>query len=129
YDGPHGRRRKGAAPPHVAGAPGASLSVPGRDRGRAGKCDSSGFAGEGSAMTQRARIIGAGRYLPERILTNDDLAEFVDTSDEWIVERTGIRERRVAGPEETTSTLAIEAARRALASAEADARDIDLIVT
>lgn len=80
-------------------------------------------------MTQRSRIVGVGRYVPERVLTNDDLSAFVDTSDEWIVERTGIRERRVASETETTSTLAAEAARRALASAGVDASEVDLIVT
>ncbi len=53
-----------------------------------------------------AHIIGWGSYLPERILTNDDMAHIVDTSDEWIYTRTGIRERRIAGESETTATLA-----------------------
>ncbi len=80
-------------------------------------------------MTQRARIIGVGRHLPARVMTNDDLSRIVDTSDEWIVERTGIRERRIASETETTSTLAAEAARRALASAGVDASEVDLIIT
>lgn len=80
-------------------------------------------------MTQRARIVGVGRYVPERVMTNDDLTAFVETSDEWIVERTGIRERRIASETETTSTLAIQAARRALASAGVDPTEIDLIIT
>src|SRR5690606_22081759 len=80
-------------------------------------------------MTQRARIVGVGRYVPERVMTNDDLSAFVETTDEWIRERTGIRERRIAAESETTSSLAIEAARRALASAGVEARDVDLIIT
>lgn len=80
-------------------------------------------------MTQRARIAGVGRHVPARVLTNDDLTALVDTSNEWIVERTGIRERRVAGPSEPTSVLAAEAARRALASAGRDASEVDLIIT
>jgi 3-oxoacyl-[acyl-carrier-protein] synthase III len=80
-------------------------------------------------MSLGARITGVGRCLPERVLTNAELERMVDTSDEWIAERTGIRERRIASPEETTSVLASGAARAALASAQVDARDIDLIVT
>ncbi len=80
-------------------------------------------------MSERRSVLtGVGAYLPERVLTNADLAEMVDTSDEWIVERTGIRERRIAAEGQKTSDLAIEAARRALARAGADADDIDLIV-
>jgi 3-oxoacyl-[acyl-carrier-protein] synthase-3 len=73
-------------------------------------------------------ITGVGAYLPARVLTNAELAERVDTSDEWIVERTGIRERRVAGDGEKTSDLAIAAARQALERAELTGADIDLIV-
>ena len=65
-----------------------------------------------------AAITGWGHYVPERVLTNADLERMVDTNDEWIVSRTGIRERRVAAPEESTATLATEAAREALAVAE-----------
>ena len=61
------------------------------------------------------RIAGWGAYTPHRILTNVDLAGMVDTSDEWIVQRSGIRERRIAAPHETTSSMAVNAARRALA--------------
>ncbi len=61
-------------------------------------------------MTRRSLILGSGAYLPERILTNGELAERIDTSDAWIVERTGIRERRIAGEGEKTSDLAVHAA-------------------
>jgi 3-oxoacyl-[acyl-carrier-protein] synthase-3 len=72
--------------------------------------------------------MGAGSALPKREVTNQELASTVDTSDEWIVERTGIRSRYVAGEGETTGSLATAAARQALESAGIDARDIDLIV-
>jgi 3-oxoacyl-[acyl-carrier-protein] synthase III len=75
-----------------------------------------------------ARILGTGSYLPPKILTNADLEKMVDTSDHWIVERTGIRERRIAGPDETCSTLATAAARRALAAAGIAATELDLII-
>ncbi|MDA1010580.1 MAG: ketoacyl-ACP synthase III [Chloroflexi bacterium] len=78
---------------------------------------------------QRARIVGVGRYVPARVMTNDDLARIVQTSDEWIAERTGIRERRIAADDETTSGLATQAALRALASAGMGADEIDLIIT
>ena len=77
---------------------------------------------------KRSVILGCGAHLPERVLTNHELSQMVDTSDEWIVERTGIRERRIAADGETTSDLAIVAARAALEDAQVDARDIDLIV-
>ena len=73
-------------------------------------------------------ITGLGSYVPERVLTNDDLAGIVDTSDEWIRDRTGIRERRIAAPEEAMSDLALPAARRALAQAGVAAADLDLII-
>jgi 3-oxoacyl-[acyl-carrier-protein] synthase-3 len=73
-------------------------------------------------------ILGTGSYAPERILTNEDLAKMVDTSDEWIRARSGIRERRIAAPDEATSDLAVEAARRALKDAGVDASEIDLVV-
>lgn len=79
-------------------------------------------------MTMRSVITGTGSCLPERRVSNAELAERVETSDEWIVERTGIRFRHIAGDDETTSTLATEAARRALESAAIPASDIDLIV-
>ena len=77
---------------------------------------------------RRSVVLGAGSALPKRRVTNDELAKTVDTSDEWIVERTGIRSRYVAGEGETTASLAADAARRALAHAEVDPSEIDLIV-
>ncbi len=79
-------------------------------------------------MTLRSVIIGAGCYLPERVVTNAELAKMVDTSDEWIVQRTGIRERHIAADGEVTSDLGIKAAQAALANAGVDAQSIDLIV-
>ncbi|MGE0212518.1 MAG: beta-ketoacyl-ACP synthase III [Parvibaculaceae bacterium] len=76
----------------------------------------------------RAVIEGVGSYLPARTLTNADLARTVDTSDEWIVERTGIRERHIAAEGEKTSDLALAAARAALANAGTDAGEIDLVL-
>lgn len=76
----------------------------------------------------RSVALGCGSYLPKQILTNADLAAKIDTSDEWIVQRTGIRERHVAAPDEFTSHLAINAAKAALADAGIDAQSIDLIV-
>jgi len=75
-----------------------------------------------------SRIAGTGSYLPERILTNDDLAKLVDTSDEWITSRTGIRERHIAADGETTGDLAYHAAVRALEAAGVQASELDLIV-
>ncbi len=79
-------------------------------------------------MTRRSFIRGTGSYLPERVLTNDDLSAMVETSDEWIYERTGIRRRHIAADGELTSDIATEAARRALDAAGMMAGDIDLIV-
>ena len=76
----------------------------------------------------RSVVLGCGAYLPKRILSNDDLARMVDTSDEWIVQRTGIRKRHVAAPGEFTSHLGIAAARAAIADAGVDPQSIDLIV-
>ena len=76
----------------------------------------------------RSLIRGAGSAMPQRVVTNAELAGRLDTSDEWIVERTGIRQRHIAGEGETTGTLAIAAARAALADAGVDAKKIDLIV-
>jgi 3-oxoacyl-[acyl-carrier-protein] synthase-3 len=75
-----------------------------------------------------ATIIGTGSALPEKRLTNDDLSRMVDTNDEWIVQRTGIRERRIAGEGESTATLGAAAARRAIEAAGLEPKDIDLIV-
>lgn len=75
-----------------------------------------------------ARILGTGSYLPELVRTNADLEKLVDTSDAWIIERTGIRERRIAPPGMVTSDMATEAAKRALEQAELQPTDIDMIV-
>ena len=79
-------------------------------------------------MTRRSIIAGTGSALPKRVVTNHELAQTVDTSDEWIVERSGIRQRHMAGEGETTSTLAIEAARKALTAAGVEGSQIGLIV-
>lgn len=76
----------------------------------------------------RSVVLGVGAYLPERIVTNAELATLVDTSDEWIVQRTGIRERHIAAPGETTSMLGERAARAALTDAGLSPEDIDLII-
>lgn len=73
-------------------------------------------------------IIGTGSYMPEKILTNDDLSKIVETSDEWITSRTGIRERRIAAEDQATSDLAAEASRRAMSAAGVSPEEIDLIV-
>lgn len=75
-----------------------------------------------------AGILGVGMAVPERVLTNADLEKIVDTSDEWIVTRTGIRERRMCAPDETTSSLSIQAARRALEHAGVLPEQLDLII-
>jgi 3-oxoacyl-[acyl-carrier-protein] synthase-3 len=75
-----------------------------------------------------ATITGTGMYVPERVLTNADLEQMVDTSDEWIFERTGIRERRIAAPDQASSDLAAAAARRALDMARLTASDVDHII-
>jgi len=77
---------------------------------------------------RRSVIIGSGSYLPQRIMTNADLSRIVETSDEWIIERTGIRERRIAAEGEKTSDLARESALAALQAAACDASEVDLIV-
>jgi len=78
--------------------------------------------------TTRSVVLGCGSYLPARRLSNADLSRMVDTSDEWIVQRTGIRDRHIAADGELTSDLGIAAARAALAAAQVDAQSIDLIV-
>jgi 3-oxoacyl-[acyl-carrier-protein] synthase-3 len=76
----------------------------------------------------KVTITGLGAYAPERVVTNDDLSQLVDTSDEWIMERTGIRERRIASDEQALSDLSLPAARRALEQAGSDGSDIDLVI-
>jgi 3-oxoacyl-[acyl-carrier-protein] synthase-3 len=82
----------------------------------------------GSANGTRIGITGLGTHVPERVMTNDELATIVDTSDEWIRERTGIRERHVAAPEEALTDIALPAARAALTDAGVDAAEVDLLV-
>src|ERR1700709_557726 len=75
-----------------------------------------------------ANIAGTGSYLPEKRLTNDDLSKMVDTNDQWITQRAGIKERRIAGAGESTATMATAAARKALEAANLEAKDLDLIL-
>jgi 3-oxoacyl-[acyl-carrier-protein] synthase-3 len=82
----------------------------------------------GTANGQRIGITGLGTYVPERVMTNDELASMVDTTDEWIRERTGIRERHVAAPEEALTDIALPAARAALVDAGVEGAEIDLLV-
>ena len=79
-------------------------------------------------MTTFARVVGTGSYLPEKVVTNDDLAKIVETNDEWIVSRTGIRERHYAADHESASDLALFAAQHAMAAAHVTASEIDLII-
>ncbi|MDY7080163.1 MAG: beta-ketoacyl-ACP synthase III [Chloroflexota bacterium] len=79
-------------------------------------------------MKRYGRITGWGRSVPQRVLTNHDLEQMVDTSDEWIVTRTGIRERRIAGPDETASTMSVEACQKAMERAGVSPEQIDLII-
>ena len=76
----------------------------------------------------RSVVLGCGAYLPEKVLTNEDIAKIVDTSHDWVVERTGIHQRHIAADGELTSDLALAAAKNALERAGRDAQDIDLIV-
>ncbi len=76
----------------------------------------------------RSRIAGTGAYVPERVMTNAALEKLVDTSDEWIQERTGIKERRIAAEGESASDMAVQAARRALEAAGLSASDLDMII-
>ncbi len=82
----------------------------------------------GKATGHPISITGLGAHAPDRVLTNHELSTLVDTSDEWIMERTGIRERRIAAPEEALTDLALPAARAALAQARVEPRDLDLLV-
>lgn len=79
-------------------------------------------------LPRYAHIVGWGKYVPDKILTNDDLSELVDTSDEWILARTGVSERRIAGPKESTFTMSLRAAQEALEVANIDPRELDLII-
>jgi 3-oxoacyl-[acyl-carrier-protein] synthase-3 len=76
-----------------------------------------------------SRIVGTGRYLPERIMTNFDLEKIVDTTDEWIRTRTGVERRHVVAEDQTTSDMCVEAAKKAIADADVDVADIDLVIT
>jgi 3-oxoacyl-[acyl-carrier-protein] synthase-3 len=82
----------------------------------------------GQANGRPVSITGLGTYAPDRVLTNNELAELVDTSDEWIMERTGIRERRIASPEQAMTDLALPAARTALERAGVKSTELDLII-
>ena len=82
----------------------------------------------GTANGVAISITGLGAHVPDRVVTNDELSTMMDTSDEWIVERTGIRERRIAAPEEALSDLALPAAREALADAGLEGPEVDLII-
>src|SRR5438128_11836347 len=82
----------------------------------------------GKAQGPPISITGLGAYAPERVLTNDELSTLVDTSDEWIMERTGIRERRIAAPEQALTDLALPAARTALSQAGLEGTDLDLLL-
>jgi 3-oxoacyl-[acyl-carrier-protein] synthase-3 len=95
------------------------------DLPRAGLTRSLGFE---ASRTVRAAVAGTGSYVPSKVLSNADLAKQLDTSDDWIVDRTGIRERRIAGDEECTSTMAAEAGRRACQDAGIDPADLDLVI-
>ncbi len=77
---------------------------------------------------RRARILGTGRYLPERVVTNDELTKYMDTSDEWIQQRTGIKERRYAKENENTSDLGVKAAQKAIEKAGLKPEDIDFVI-
>jgi 3-oxoacyl-[acyl-carrier-protein] synthase-3 len=79
-------------------------------------------------MNRYSRVIGTGGYLPEKILTNDQISEMVDTSDSWIFERTGIKSRRIAAADETAASMAENAARQAIAMAGIEPEEIDLII-
>jgi len=79
-------------------------------------------------MNLRSVMLGCGSYLPERVVTNKELSKTVDTTDEWIVSRTGIRQRHIAADGELTSDLALKAAQRALEHAKIDSKDVDLVV-
>ncbi|MFQ6083530.1 MAG: beta-ketoacyl-ACP synthase III [Candidatus Aminicenantia bacterium] len=77
---------------------------------------------------RKVKIVGTGFYVPDKVLTNFDLEKMVDTSDEWIITRTGIKERRIASPEQATSDMVVQASQKALENAHLEAKDIDLIL-
>src|ERR1043166_6529093 len=79
-------------------------------------------------MKRYGNIVGWGKYVPSRVITNADLEKTLDTSDEWIVARTGIRERHIVEESETTSSMSVAAAKMALAKAGISPRDLDLII-
>ena len=80
------------------------------------------------AVGKRISITGLGVHVPEKVMTNDDLSKLVDTNDQWIVERTGIKERRIAADDEALTDICLPAARRALEMANVDAASIDLLI-
>src|SRR5215813_7177708 len=82
----------------------------------------------GKAQGDPISITGLGAHVPARVLTNDELSTIVDTTDEWITERNGIKERRIAAPEEALTDVALPAERAALAQAGLEAKDVDLLV-
>ena len=82
-----------------------------------------------AACREGVALLGIGSHLPERVMSNDEIATMVETSDEWIAQRTGIRERRIAAPADSSASLGAEAAQRALQSAGIAAAELDLIVT
>ena len=77
---------------------------------------------------QIVNIIGTGSYLPEKVITNNDIAELVDTSDEWIYSRTGMKERRICAPNQATSDLGVEAAKSALKNSGINVGEVDLLI-
>ncbi len=82
-----------------------------------------------NSSPQRIGLIGLGMYVPPKVLTNFDIEKMVDTTDEWIISRTGIKERHIAEPGVTTSDIAVEAAREALEQAKLDPKELELIIT
>ena len=86
------------------------------------------MSNESGGGVRRSLVVGVGSALPRRVMTNDDISKIVDTSDEWIVERTGIKSRHIASEGETTRTLGTAAAEQALAHAGMAAQDVDMII-
>ena len=79
-------------------------------------------------MTLKSKITGTGSYVPKKVINNFDLEKTLNTSDEWITERTGIKERRIVGKKETNSDLCLEASKKALEAAGLKAKDLDMII-